>query len=61
MNTYKVNIIETLEREIYVNAEDEYDAIDIIETDYDSGELVLTAEDHTNTTIICGKVRQRIR
>ncbi len=49
MKKYKVTITETLERAVEVEAEDYEDAIDSVESEYHSGNIVLYAEDYTGT------------
>lgn len=42
---YRVVVIETLKREVVVNAEDVFDAEEIVQKMYDREEIILTAED----------------
>lgn len=55
---YKVLVREILEREIEIDesdAENEYQAIDIVKEQYDNEEIVLDSEDHTETIFKCGR------
>lgn len=55
---YKVVVREILEREIEVDeseAENEYQAIDIVKEQYDNEEIILNSEDHTETVFECGR------
>lgn len=49
MKKYKITITETLEREVEVEAPDWNHALDIVEESYWNGDVVLTADDHTDT------------
>lgn len=60
-NTYKVIVTEILEREVYISAEDEYDAIDKVETDYNNCDIILNTEDHIETSIKCGRFTHRVK
>ena len=56
---YKVLIREILEREIEVDekdAEDAYQAIDIVKEKYDDEKIVLDADDFCRTEFECGKI-----
>lgn len=56
---YKVIIREILEREIEVDekdAEDAYQAIDIVKEKYDDEKIVLDADDFSRTEFECGKI-----
>ena len=47
--SFKVFVIETLERMVKVNAGTEEEAIEKVEQMYKDGEIVLDASDHTDT------------
>lgn len=49
MEEYAVEIIETLTRVVYVEAESEYEALEKVSDMYYSEEIVLDSSDHTNT------------
>lgn len=44
---FTVTITETLSHDVEVEAEDEYDAIDLVAQDYYDGKIVLTAKNST--------------
>ena len=52
MKTYKIRIIETLSRDVEVSAEDIDDAFDEIEHKYQSGKIVLDADDFQGAEFI---------
>lgn len=55
---YKVIVKEILEREILIDeseAENEYQAIDIVQEQYDSEDIVLGSEDYVETVFECGR------
>ena len=55
---YKVIVREILEREVLIDekeAENEYQAIDIVQEQYDSEDIVLGAEDYVRTEFECGR------
>lgn len=55
---YKVIVREILEREILIDeseAENEYQAIDIVQEQYDSEDIVLGSEDYVETVFECGR------
>ena len=51
MKKYKIEITETLQRQIEVMASSKEEAIDLITEQYQNEDIVLTANDHVNTTI----------
>ena len=52
---YKIRIEEILARNVYVDAEDELDAINKVTDLYRDEKLVLTAEDYYDTTFERGR------
>ena len=48
-NSFKVSVIETLERIVEVKADTEEEAIEKVEQMYKDGEIVLDASDHVET------------
>lgn len=52
MNKYKVEITEYLQRIVEVDADNERDAIEKVESMYDKEEIVLSADDFTVKEII---------
>jgi hypothetical protein len=52
MKTYKIRIIETLSRDVEIQANDIDDAFDEIEHKYQSGEIVLDADDFQGVEFI---------
>ena len=48
---WKVTIRETLVRVVEVEAEDAYDAEDLVRSRYDAGDIVLDADDFSNVEI----------
>lgn len=52
MKTYKIRIIETLSRDIDIQADDIDDAFDEIEHKYQNGEIVLDADDFQGAEFI---------
>lgn len=55
---YKINIIETLEKTIEIKATTREEALYIATDKYKGEEVILTAEDHTNTSIIVQDVEK---
>ena len=58
---YKVIIRETLEREVFVpksKVECEEDALDYVQEQYDSENIVLDSEDFVGTDFICGRIER---
>lgn len=47
--TFKVEITETLQRTIKVNAEDESEAIELVKQDYRDCKIVMGSEDYIDT------------
>ena len=64
MDTYTIEITETLQKQIDVKAESYYDAIDQVKEMYDKGELQLTSENIMSTNfeepVGCGIARQML-
>lgn len=52
MSKFVVNIIETLEKQVVVEAEDKYEALKTIRKSYSNEEIVLNAKDLTATDFI---------
>lgn len=55
---YKVIVREILEREVLIDeseAENEYQAIDIVQEQYDSEDIVLDSSDYIRTEFECGR------
>lgn len=52
MNKYKIKVIETLEREVAVNANKVADAIADVQEQYDNEDIVLDYNDHVCTEIV---------
>lgn len=50
---YKVAIVETLEKVVLVRAGSEQDAIDRVYDRYRDCDIILTADDHTDTDLYC--------
>ena len=51
LKTYNIEITEILQKQIKVKAENKDDALQQVHEDYDSGKIVLTADDITNLSI----------
>lgn len=51
MKKHKVEITETLQRTIVVEAETEDEAIEIVRTKYETSEITLNSDDHIDTEI----------
>lgn len=51
MKKYKIEITETLQKQIEVMASSKEEALDLIKQQYQNEDIVLTADDHVNTSI----------
>lgn len=51
MNTYSITIREILERNVTINADDYYEAEDKVREMYNNQEIILNADDLTDTVI----------
>lgn len=60
MKKFKVTITETLEKEVEVDALDWNHALDIVEESYWNGDVVLTADDHTDTDFYAEEIPPEI-
>ncbi|MDD4923377.1 MAG: DpnD/PcfM family protein [Dehalococcoidales bacterium] len=56
MSKFNVEIIETLNRIIEIDAEDESEALNIIHEKYRNTEIVLSSDDYIDTTFYIIKV-----
>lgn len=48
LNTYTIDITETLKKSVEVQATDYYYALDLVEEMYNDGKIILTADDFEN-------------
>ena len=53
---YKVIVHQILAREVEVDAEDAYHAIDMVKEKYNNEEIVLDSSDFSGTGFECGKI-----
>ena len=64
MDTYTIEITETLQKQIYVKSESYYDAIDQVREMYNKGKVQLTSENIVSTNfeepVGCGIARQML-
>lgn len=53
---YNISIVETLVREIEVEADSEVNALNMVQDWYDDGYIVLDSEDHCRTDVLFGEM-----